>query len=192
MPNPDILRTFIAIDTPPEFKLRTEILVQELARLSAPVAWEEPYKLHLTLRFLGDTRIETLEQVKERLGNIAATHKPFWLRYDGLGFFPHRRNPRIIWVGCSPLSAALERLQMDVEALAVSLGFEPERRPFSPHITIGRIRTANRSTADLIKKIETVTFDAVESEAHTLMFLQSRLQPRGSVYSILQKFSFTF
>jgi RNA 2',3'-cyclic 3'-phosphodiesterase len=191
----ETLRTFIAIDTPPEFKVRVEYIIKQLIYLNAPLRWEAAYKLHLTLKFLGDTNSETLDGLKEELGRIARIHKPFWMKYEGLGCFPDSKSPRIIWIGCLPLSSALDHLQQDIEIMSTGFGFDPEQRTFHPHITIGRVKTAAHAhhgkIKDLIKKLENLTFESLESEVHTIMLMKSELRPHGSVYSILEQFSFT-
>jgi RNA 2',3'-cyclic 3'-phosphodiesterase len=188
-------RTFIAIDTSPEFKVKIEFITRQLMNIGAPVRWEQAYKLHLTLRFLGATKPDILDKLKNELGTIAGAHKPFWMKYEGFGCFPDTKNPRIIWVGCSPLSSALEHLQQDVGRMTDLLGFEPERRAFHPHITIGRVKAESaskqRKIPDLINKLENLTFESLESEVHTIMLMKSELRPHGSVYSILEQFSFT-
>jgi RNA 2',3'-cyclic 3'-phosphodiesterase len=190
-----LLRTFIAIDTPPEFKVKIDFITRQLIHAGAPVRWEQAYKLHMTLKFLGDTQPDILDNLKSKLGTIAAAHKSFWMKYEGFGCFPDTKNPRIIWVGCSPLSSALEHLQQDVERMTASFGFEPERRAFHPHITIGRVKAESaskrRKIPDLINKLENLTFESLESEVHTIMLMKSELRPHGSVYSILEQFSFT-
>lgn len=192
---PEKIRTFIAIDTPPEFKIRAEEIQHELDTPGVPVRWEKSYKMHLTLKFLGDTGTETLKKIEPALENLSARAKPFWLRYAGLGCFPNAKNPRIVWVGCNPLSADLDHMQQNIENEMADLGFEKESRPFHPHITIGRIKTRSgkekRSLPDLIKKMENVTFDALENEVHSILLMKSELRQEGSVYTILKQFSLT-
>jgi RNA 2',3'-cyclic 3'-phosphodiesterase len=187
------IRTFIAIDTPPEFKIQAEALYQQLGSFNTAVRWEIPYKLHMTLKFLGATDNATRDSLELALARIAASHRPFWLKYANFGCFPNTHNPRIIWIGCTPLSSDLEHLQNDIESACADLGFDRENRAFHPHITIGRVKRIGsierRSMADLIKKLESITFDAIETEVHTLLLVKSELQPGGSTYSILRHFS---
>lgn len=189
------IRSFISIDTPPAFKIQIEEILTELDAIHLPVRWEKPYRLHLTLKFLGDIDSGMLEKVKFALDEIALKHRPFWIRYSGFGFFPNSRNPRIIWVGCTPLSADLHHLYSDIEDSCNKLGFEKEKREFHPHITIGRVKQHSgkdrRAVADLTNRIENSTFDTIEDEAHSILLMKSDLRPGGSEYSILKQFSLT-
>jgi RNA 2',3'-cyclic 3'-phosphodiesterase len=189
------IRTFIAIDTPPEFKIQMEKILTELHPVRVPVRWEQPYKLHLTLKFLGDVDSIILEKLKLTLAGPALNHRPFWLRYNGFGFFPHSGNPRIIWVGCTPLSPGLEHLYNDIEDLCQKFGFEREKREFHPHITIGRVKDRSgkerQRITDLTNRIENITFDTIEDEVQSILLMKSDLRPGGSEYSILKQFSLT-
>jgi len=188
-------RAFIAIDTPPAFKIQIEEILTELNAIHLPVRWEKPYKLHLTLKFLGDIDSGNLEKVKTALHEIASKYKPFWVRYSGFGFFPNPGNPRIIWVGCTPLSPDLEHLYGDIEDSCNKLGFEKEKREFHPHITIGRVKQRSGKgrgpVADLTNRVENITFHTIEDEAHSILLMKSDLRPGGSEYSILKQFSLT-
>lgn len=189
------IRSFIAIDTPPAFKIQIEEILTELDTIHLPVRWEKPYKLHLTLKFLGDIDSGILEKVKLALEEIASRHKPLWIRYSGFGFFPNSGNPRIIWVGCTPLSPELNHLYSDIEDSCNNLGFEKEKREFHPHITIGRVKQRSgkdrRAVADLTNRIENSTFDTIEDEAQSILLMKSDLRPGGSEHSILKQFSLT-
>ncbi len=189
------LRIFIAIDTPPEFKIQAERIQNELAASNAPVKWEKSTKLHLTLKFLGNVDTALKEKVESKLQHITLNRRPFWLRYNGLGCFPNTSNPRIIWIGCNPLSSDFEKLHRSIENACTEIGFEREKREFHPHITIGRVKIRSgkdrRTIPDLIKKMENLTFDALENEVQSVLLMKSELHPDGSVYSILKQFSLT-
>ncbi len=189
----DKIRTFIAVDTPPDFKVQAEQIQNELNEIKAPVRWEKSYKLHMTLKFLGDTDTDTIHKVENSLLEITTKQRPFWVRYNGLGCFPNTKNPRIIWIGCTPLSPDLEKLQNTIEENCAKIGFKKETREFHPHITIGRVKVRSgkdrRMLPDLIKKMESVTFDSLENEVHSVLLMKSELRPGGSVYSILKQFS---
>jgi len=190
-----MLRTFLAIDTPPEFKIQAEDVHKELDTVNPPVRWESAYKLHLTLKFLGDTGIDILDDLESALRETIEKHRPFWLRYSGLGCFPNPKRPRVIWIGCTPLSSDLEHLHKEIDSVCEKFGFDRENRTFHPHITIGRVKIRSekekRAIPDLIKKMENVTFDPLENEVHSVLLMKSELKPGGSVYSILKQFSLT-
>lgn len=186
-------RIFIAVDTPPEFKIQAEQIQNELGAVHAPVRWEKSTKLHLTLKFLGDIETGLIEKIESILLGTVSNRRPFWLRYNGLGCFPNAKNPRIIWIGCNPLSSELEILQSSIEDACAEIGFKKENRDFHPHITIGRVKIRSgkdrRTIPDLINKMENLTFEAIENEVHSVLLMKSMLHQGGSVYSILKQFS---
>lgn len=126
-------RLFIAIDLPDDVKAELGRLRVELPG----VRWVPPSQLHLTLAFLGDVPGERLAGLTGRLAAIKASS--FRLRLGGLGCFPHRRNPRVLWVGVEPEPLLVSLAQRVRDGLA-ECGIALEERPFAPHITLARIR----------------------------------------------------
>lgn len=127
------MRLFVAIDLPDEARQSVTEICQELP----DVRWLPPNQLHLTLRFIGEAEDSVGTTLRRCLGKIASP--PFPLSLSGAGCFPSPRHPRVLWVGlsgCEPL----KRLQQEVEAAAVAAGIPAEERPFSPHITLARLR----------------------------------------------------
>ncbi|HIJ79446.1 MAG: RNA 2',3'-cyclic phosphodiesterase [Desulfobulbaceae bacterium] len=126
-------RLFIAIDLP-------EQVAQDLGRLCCGLPgarWVAPEQMHLTLRFVGEVDGALFREIKEGLAEIESP--PFNLRLSGLGFFPPRKQPRVLWAGVEP-QAPVIALRNKVERAVVSLGLEPEGRKFSPHLTMARLR----------------------------------------------------
>ena len=187
-----MLRSFIAIKIPAEIQ-------DAIARQTAPlqkalpkplVRWVAPQNLHLTLKFLGDVSPANLERLAGVLKSDAATHEPFSMTVGGLGAFPTPRRARVIWIGLET-PACLADIQHGIEAAAARLGYTQEDRPFSPHLTIGRVGQ-NVSAADLqrvraaleetkVGALGTVRVDAIH-------IFKSDLQPGGSVYTHLYAF----
>ena len=150
------------------------------------VGWERNEKLHLTLKFLGPTAEETIADLNYRLTNVAAQHRPFGLRLGAPGSFPEKGKPRVLWIGVNGATEDLIRLQTDVEQACESLGYEPEHKPFHPHITIGRIRD-HRDIHALAEAHRAERIEPVEFEVRSIAIYESKLQPSGSVYSKLSQ-----
>ena len=146
------MRTFVAIAIPPDLKrrLRSEQrrLQERLARHSLPpvLRWTNTDNLHVTLRFLGETEAEQRRQMQAGLAEIAAAHRPFNLSLSRLGCFRSWSSLRVLWVGIRGETEALQIVQAEVESLTRRVGFEGERKRFSPHITLARtVRNAPRA-----------------------------------------------
>ncbi|MGD2063114.1 MAG: RNA 2',3'-cyclic phosphodiesterase [Nitrospirota bacterium] len=126
-------RLFVAIDLPPEVKERLAPL-----RGGLPGArWVDPEQLHLTLRFIGEVDGGILREVREGLGAVHGL--PFSLTLQGVGHFPPRGQPRVVWVGVEK-SGPLNQLHGRVETALAAVGVERDGRKFSPHITLARLK----------------------------------------------------
>lgn len=126
-------RLFTAVDLPDEIK-------ESVGRLCSGVSgvrWLDPDQLHLTLRFIGDVAPPLFERIRAELGRIEA--EPFEISLQGVGRFPPRRDPRVLWVGVEA-SEPLFRLRNRVEQALTNCGIASEERGFSPHITLARLK----------------------------------------------------
>ena len=183
------LRVFIAIHFPESIQ---DSIEKQTARLRQSlgndiVRWVAPQNMHLTLKFIGNIAAAHLDFIKQMLTQTADSHPGFELQIGGIGSFPNSKRPRVLWVGIhAPVELA--SLQRNIEAGSVRLGYEKEERPFSPHLTLGRVRqTASPSDLQKVRtalegtqigRIGTVPVDAVH-------LYQSELRPEGSVYTKL-------
>ena len=182
------MRTFIAIEIPAELK---KAIIQQSASLrraaGGSVRWVAPENIHLTLKFLGEISPSNLEMLTQTLKTEASQQTPFDIKIETLGAFPNPRRPRVIWVGLDA-PPALARFQHGLEAATARLGYPPEDKPFSPHLTIGRVR--DQVPADEMQALRT----ALESAKIGLLgaftvqavkLFKSDLLPGGSVYTCL-------
>jgi len=177
-------RCFIAVRMSEEVRASVEALLVRLKGAGADVKWVKPDALHLTLKFLGEIPSERVEVVKTVLREVASGHGRFELRVSDIGGFPSVRNPRVIWAGISSASE-LVSLQMDVEARLVAEGFERENRPFSPHLTLGRIRS-KRNMDDALRILEEAGVQSFgRVEVGHVVLMESRLKPAGAEYTPL-------
>ena len=184
-----MLRSFIAVEIPDEIQKAIAYAIASLKNtLPKPlIRWVAPQNVHLTLKFLGDVTPANLERLAETLKVETASHEKFSISIGGLGAFPTERQARVIWIGLDA-PPALAALQRGVDASAAQMGYPKEERPFSPHLTIGRvaqivsasdlqhIRSALESTK--VGILGTVPVQAIH-------FFKSDIQPGGSVYTHL-------
>lgn len=183
------LRCFIAVEIPDAMKEAVHEIIAELKKTGADVKWVPAENIHITLKFLGNTEEGLVEAIKEGLSKKLTAYHPFYIKISGIGYFPAKRPPRVIWVGIEE-SGDLLSLYEAVESEVVRLGFIPEERPFSPHLTIGRVKSARR-TPQLLEKIEKIRqldFGSLEVKEASLM--KSELRPKGAEYHCLAKIPF--
>lgn len=184
-----VIRAFIAVDIPPEIQARLEKIIEQF-KGSLPgggVRWVNTESLHLTLKFLGDVSIANLEMLDEILKGEASRHHHLEISIGGLGAFPSLRRPRVIWAGVEA-PAELSAVQSGIENEMARLGYSREERPFSPHLTLGRIsRNATpaeiQQIGNLLSKTKVGFLGAARISAVHLY--QSDLRPEGSVYTRL-------
>ena len=186
------IRTFIAIALPDEAQRVVTNLQNRLKGLAPPhtVRWTAIQNIHLTLHFLGDIEAAHVEKVGQALQSSIEASQPFTLTLGGLGAFPNMRCPRILWVGVQgdtePLSAMHRRLG---QALNTAIDFTPEKRPYSPHLTIGRIKQGvpSRHIKQLSQSLETeqAAGRLIKFDVTHISLIKSELKPTGSIYTPL-------
>ena len=183
----DAVRAFIAIDLPQDIRrlLRRRIEVLKEALDDTAVRWVRPEAVHLTLRFLGETRLERVTDLKSRLENLARGEPVFSFKVGGLGCFPNMNTPRVVWLGVQEESGALLRLQRSVEDMCREIGFAAERRGFSPHLTLGRVRRGAEAETG-IELARLVGAEEAEpsgrAQVDEVVLFQSELRPEGAIY----------
>ncbi|MFW5832208.1 MAG: RNA 2',3'-cyclic phosphodiesterase [Prolixibacteraceae bacterium] len=183
------IRTFIAIKIHPE-----EALVRTMATLRRTLAgeaikWVEANNLHLTLKFLGDTSPEQVEQVKKLLENITGKKQDFQITLSGLGFFKSRGMPRVLFARVHDFEL-LELLVEEIDEQLEKAGFEREKRKFKPHLTFARIKNIKdkRGFFQVIDKLKHTGFQ--KNKISEVIFYKSNLTPQGPVYEPLLKSQF--
>jgi RNA 2',3'-cyclic 3'-phosphodiesterase len=186
----DMIRLFIAVDTPAAVKREMVLLRDDLARRARDVRWEAAEKLHCTLRFLENVERSRLPSIEQQVESASSGIPPLSLNYSGIGFFPDSIRPRIIWIGIRESGGELARLQERVSGGLLSLGFLPEARPFHPHVTLGRAG-AGRTSRVLIDIAKTRTFDHPPVIVPAVEIMQSMLRSRGSEYVVLRSIPLT-
>lgn len=183
------IRAFIAADISPESLSGIERLQGELKDTIRGVRWVKSEGLHLTLKFLGGVKEEEVEKLGDILRPLCASHPPMDLTVGGLGAFPDLRQPRVIWLGVEGEVERLIELQRDVEKGCASLGFPEEKRGFTPHLTLGRVKEKRRDIgylADVMRQADVSRFKPFRVD--NLHIYRSELKPAGAVYTKLKTF----
>jgi 2'-5' RNA ligase len=174
------MRLFIAIDLPDEWKTALEQLQSSIEWLGRGVKWTQSRGMHLTLKFLGDVPDEKINDVIAALERACEGTAAFKMRMKGTGCFPSPKRPRVYWAGLNggkPLLTLQERVEKEIEPL----GFPREKRDFTPHLTIARIKEPigkDRITrAVLDYELESEPVQVTE-----VLLMQSILKPAGAEY----------
>jgi 2'-5' RNA ligase len=159
-----------------------------LRETRAPVRWVRPEGMHLTLKFLGDTDEDRVKPLVEAVTVITQDIMPFPISVTGAGAYPNLRRPRVLWAGVIENSSTIQRLVMHIEEETEKLGWEREKRKFSPHITIGRVK-GNMNIARLTAAMESIKDEHWgDQEVGEMVLYSSKLQPGGAVYERIHVF----
>ena len=175
------IRAFIAIALPQEVTSVLAQLSHSLAKQlpDRAVRWVTPDRIHLTLRFLGETAVSQLANIATELDRITAAYAPFYLALHEVGCFPNRKRPRVIWAGLADDYRPLQDLKGDIDAFLLPMGWEQENRPFKAHLTLGRVNDAG--------KLQQVQWDVpvpqVGWQVTAVHLIESQLRPQGPIYT---------
>ncbi len=181
------MRLFICMDTPAEVKKAVADLQIRLRPLAKGlVSWPRQEGLHLTLKFLGDTDAGRREIAAELVRRAAAEAGPFEMSVGGVGAFPNFKHPRVFWIGIQEPTGKLISMQKRIEKDFSAQGFSAEERPFSPHLTIGRVKDS-RGLGDLCCELEKTDLPVMTFIAKEVILMRSELRPDGAVYTPVVK-----
>jgi 2'-5' RNA ligase len=181
------MRLFVAVNLPEEIKNRLGAVQEQLRGAQADVSWVRPGNVHLTLKFLGEVEETRLERVGAALTEAVRGHAPFAFELAGLGSFGGR-SPRVVWVGVGRGAEALTRLAEGVETAMGTLGFAREKRGFTAHLTLGRVRSPRNAERLLAALAEWRRERFGEAAVEQVDLMESQLDPRGSIYTVRRSF----
>lgn len=176
-----MIRAFIAIEIDSQVRENICRAIDHLKSGGLAARWVAPTNVHLTLKFLGDVELAQIEAAHMALEEGLRPFRRCTINAKGLGVFPDQRRPRIIWVGMH--GTELASLAARVESALLPLGFTPDQRKFSPHLTIGRWRQTDRPPKNLGQELarwKDVEFGATQVDQ--VVLFQSVLKPEGATY----------
>jgi 2'-5' RNA ligase len=184
-----LLRCFIAIEIPETIKKSIAAIIDNLKKSDSEVKWVSEENIHITLQFLGETEESLIPDIKGALYKILAPYSPFYIKIADVGCFPSGRRPRVIWVGIKE-SQSLINLYKDVSNEMVKFGYQKEERGFTPHVTIGRVKS-NRNMRELLSRLDELKVtDFPDFEAQNIKLMKSELKPSGAKYYSLAEIPF--
>lgn len=184
------MRAFIAFELPENVLAALAAVSADLQRSLPTTAlrWVPVSNMHLTLKFLGETQPEQASAISASLQRLGDTYVPMPISLERLGAFPNLRSPRVVWVGLQA-PAALAQLAAEVDDAMGALGFGREARPFTPHLTLARVRreAQPRKLAGLQSALAQQAVPAASGVLEQLVLFESQLKPSGAVYNSLAR-----
>lgn len=186
----ETFRLFIALELPPAVQSALETPLQTIQSIpgSKAVRWTPLKNIHLTLKFLGDTPDTQVDEIQAAIESAGKDIPALDLTIQGIGVFPNPKRPRIVWLGLEDHSKQLKMLQRNIEQQMELLGFAPEQRSFSPHLTVGRVKK-NADWSAVAKLGEAIAqIDAginIDWPCEAISLVKSDLRPTGPIYTSL-------
>ena len=183
------MRTFIAIELPPQIKTALFKLQEQLKQSGADVKWVEPQNIHLTLKFLGEVEEEKITKIIQIIRDVAETNNVFQAHISSLGAFPKISFPRVIWVGINQGDNETKLIVKELEEKIQKLGIPKEEKAFSSHITLARVKSPKNKDklVQLLKSLEgSLTAENLGFSVNKITLFRSILSPKGPTYEILE------
>ena len=180
------IRTFLAFDIEDQTILqRLSHAQKRISNSGADLKTVKPQNIHVTIRFLGDIQPSMVDAIHEEMKQISFS--PFNIQLQGLGAFPKPNHPRVVWAGIQKGSEELKDVFQQLEPRLRGLGFKPDTKGFSPHLTIARVRNGRNKfrLAELIQEMANYEFGTIQAKC--LRLKKSDLTPRGPIYTNLRE-----
>ncbi len=179
-----IFRGFIAIDITATPTLLT--FIKEISKTGADVKLVEPENIHITIKFLGDTDEKYIDAIEMGMKESIKDITPFLVTLKGTGVFPNEKYIKILWVGITDTSR-IETIAHSIDTSLVPLGFKKEKRGFSAHLTVGRVKTA-RNKDQLLSVVEQFNKEEFTTqEVRSIVLKKSELTPKGPIYTTVRE-----
>ena len=180
-------RTFFAVDIPVNTVLSGVLLDIRNQLKGERIKWIPADQLHLTLKFLGDTPENSVQEIINAVSESLSNSTVIPLHLGSVGVFKSLKNPRIIWIGAEPCPP-LQQIAAFLDESLLSFGFATEEKEFRPHLTIGRVKEINQreKLSRVVEQYRNESFGMVSLNA--ILFYESCLKPEGPVYLPLKRF----
>jgi len=186
------VRLFVAIDldqSARELIGQTQHRLAEMLEAGRSLKWVDPAHMHLTLAFLGEVAEPAVPPIVKAL-SVSLEARPFRAVFRGFGVFPPRGAPRVLWLGVADGASDVISTQQAVAGRLAEAGATLERRPFHPHLTLGRWRTSRPDAANHLLSAGPSTAIATISVDHVTLY-RSQLTPAGPVHTSLARATLT-
>ena len=180
----ELVRAFMSIDIEDQSILsKVQSIQKKLDRDAAKMKIVKSENIHFTLRFFGDTQMIKLDQIQKHLERIEIT--PFEIEVTGVGSFPNSRRPRIIWIGVTHNASKILSLKNEIDSSLLELDYQPEKRKYTPHATIARVRHVSDSKR-IAENLEDLGDEVIGTmTVRTVNMMKSTLTSSGPIYETL-------
>ena len=182
-----MIRSFLAIELPKPILGKIEEVQGDLRLTHADVRWVSPERIHLTLKFFGNIEESRIDSISKSIEEPIQNTLPFSVKVQGIGAFPYLKNPRVIWMGLVNGGEVLISLQKQIDTRLEKIGFQPEDRPFHPHLTLGRMKSS-RGKDELVGRMEKHKEEEFgDLQVEKVILFKSDLRPSGPIYTLLKE-----
>jgi 2'-5' RNA ligase len=176
------MRAFVGIPIPHEIRRGIGEAVRELGRRVGGVKWVEVGNFHITLKFLGEIDESMSTVLSGSLRDATEKISSFTASLEGIGAFPSLSSPRVIWIGVEEGNSMVRKLQVEVDTELEGCGFQREKKPFHPHVTVGRVK---RGARDIRKDVSEVRCSFGSFSVDQICLFKSTLTRSGPIYDII-------
>lgn len=178
-------RGFIAVDI--ETSQHMKAFSQEIKQSGANVKVVDPEKIHITLKFLGDTDESKIDEITTVIQETVKQNHPFEIQYKGTGVFPNQNYIKVIWIGIEKGGEQLKDIATRLDENLAEQGFKKEKREFSPHLTVARMRSA-RNKEMILKILDSYASTVFgEQQVQSIKLMKSDLTREGPIYTTLKE-----
>ena len=179
-----LVRTFVSVSVPKEIVNIQSMLKSTVEPKGVKVRWVMNGKMHLTLKFIGNTTQGSIDNLNEALFNVVKSAKVINLSISGTGAFPVKGRPNVLWLGIKGDIDELKQLTLNINNSLEPLGFITEKRDFLPHVTIARIKSNQKKIPNISNYLNT-TFTELPMKIVKISLVQSESFSKGTFYTIL-------
>lgn len=183
---PRLHRVFVAVELASELREEVIRIQQTLKGSGAHMRWVHPQNLHFTLRFLGELPLAEVAKVKIAVREAGQRASPFMIHLRGVGAFPSLERPQVVWIGVGEGEAEFIKLAETINLSLARYHFPREDRPFTAHLTLGRLKTS-KNWGDLVRVLWSLKdVDVGDQRVEALVVMESHLTPKGPIYTPLE------
>ena len=186
------IRSFLAFELSEGMKKTVVRVSEEVGHYGLDARWVKPENIHLTIVFMGNVKTDDIGRLGDEVRKVCSGYGPFGIAIKGMGCFPNRQRPRVLWIGLDGDIGRMSRFRDDLQKPLKVFGIKEERRRFSPHLTLARFRSTRKGGYELEDILN--GYEALESPYESLSELslfQSELKPGGAVYTKLKSWPLT-